>query len=80
MLSVFRKIGQTGLVANVRYAISPHKRRKLVGVMPTHLFDRHVHLMTEAETAAHFGSFELAENSMVLASSDHEVERVVDLT
>jgi len=48
--------------------------------MPTHLFDRHVHLMTEAETAAHFGSFELAENSMVLASSDHEIECVVDLT
>ncbi|MFA5004439.1 MAG: GNAT family N-acetyltransferase [Candidatus Saccharimonadales bacterium] len=80
VLTVFRKIGQTGLITNVRYALSPLKDGKLVDVLPTRQFNNHPHLMSSDETADYLNSFQQVNNGMVVGSASHEVECVLELS
>ena len=79
VISVVRKIGQTGLITHTQYALSEMKAEKLVGILPTAQFDHHPCLLTETEAADYFKLFPQAENGMIMGSSMHEVECVLKL-
>ena len=77
VISVVRKIGQTGLITNVQYALTGMENEKLINVLPTAQFYRHPNLLTDVEAAKYLESFPHAENGLIMGSSLNEVECVL---
>jgi GNAT superfamily N-acetyltransferase len=76
---IIQKLGQIGVVTNVRFALSRLEDRKLIDVIPTHKFSEHPVLITADEAIGYLNFLAQDKYDGLVCVSPLEVECVFEL-